>query len=88
MGTMASCFWQGFSILILPSHSPELQPAERLWPLSNEPLANRVWTWLDELEQVQTERSTTWVLQRSASWIARLWRASSLDWADRSWREA
>jgi hypothetical protein len=25
----------------LPSHSPELQPAERLWPLSNEGEANR-----------------------------------------------
>lgn len=25
----------------LPAYSPELQPAERLWPLPNEPLANR-----------------------------------------------
>jgi hypothetical protein len=46
----------GLHLLFLPSHSPELQPAERLWPLSNEPLANRVWTSLDELEQVQAER--------------------------------
>lgn len=43
---------QGLHLLFLPSHSPELQPAERLWPLSNEPLANRVLTSLDELEQV------------------------------------
>ena len=28
----------------------------RLWPLSNEPLANRVFTSLDELEEVQAER--------------------------------
>src|SRR5215472_15420073 len=28
----------GLHLLFLPSHSPELQPAERLWPLSNEPL--------------------------------------------------
>jgi hypothetical protein len=47
---------EGLHLLFLPSHSPELQPAERLWPLSNEPLANRVWTSLDELEQVQAER--------------------------------
>jgi hypothetical protein len=47
---------QGLHLLFLPSHSPELQPAERLWPLSNEPLANRVFTSLDELEQVQAER--------------------------------
>lgn len=43
-------------LLFLPSHSPELQPAERLWPLSNEPLANRVFNSLDELELVQAER--------------------------------
>jgi transposase len=47
---------EGLHVLFLPSHSPELQPAERLWPLSNEPLANRVFTSLDELEQVQVDR--------------------------------
>jgi transposase len=47
---------EGLHLLFLPSHSPELQPAERLWPLSNEPLANRALTSLDELEQVQAER--------------------------------
>jgi hypothetical protein len=47
---------QGLHLLFLPSHSPELQPAERLWPLSNEPLANRVFGSLDELEQVQANR--------------------------------
>jgi transposase len=47
---------EGLHLLFLPAHSPELQPAERLWPLSNEPLANRVFTSLDELEQVQAER--------------------------------
>jgi transposase len=47
---------EGLHLLFLPSHSPELQPAERLWPLSNEPLANRVFPSLDELELVQAER--------------------------------
>jgi hypothetical protein len=47
---------EGLHLLFLPSHSPELQPAERLWPLSNEPLANRVFASLDELEQVQADR--------------------------------
>jgi DDE superfamily endonuclease len=46
----------GLHLLFLPSHSPELQPAERLWPLSNEPLANRVLASLDELEPLQAER--------------------------------
>ncbi len=46
----------GLHLLFLPSHSPELQPAERLWPLSNEALANRAFASLDELEQVLAER--------------------------------
>jgi hypothetical protein len=40
----------------MPSHSPELQPAERLWPLTNEPIANRSFETLDELEEVLCER--------------------------------
>lgn len=40
----------------LHTHSPELQPAERLWALCYELLASRVLTSLDELEQVQVER--------------------------------
>src|SRR5581483_892482 len=47
---------EGLHLLFLPSHSPELQPAERLWPLSNEPLANRVFSSLDELQDIQAER--------------------------------
>jgi DDE superfamily endonuclease len=47
---------EGIYLLFLPPYSPEVQPAERLWPLSNEPVANRVFTSLDELEEVQAER--------------------------------
>jgi hypothetical protein len=47
---------EGLHLLFLPSHAPELQPAERLWPLTNEPLANRAFRSLDELEDVQAER--------------------------------
>ena len=36
----------------MPSHSPELQPAERLWLLVSEPIANRSFQNLDELEKV------------------------------------
>ncbi len=36
----------------LPPYSPELQPAERLWPLANEPLANRPFTDLAALDAV------------------------------------
>lgn len=41
---------EGVHLLFLPPKSPELQPAERLWPLTNEAIANRSFTNLDELE--------------------------------------
>jgi hypothetical protein len=47
---------EGIHLVFLPPYSPEVQPTEGLWPLSNEPLANRVFTSLDELEEVQAER--------------------------------
>jgi hypothetical protein len=46
----------GIIPLFLPPYSPELQPAERLWPLSNEGVANRSFKDLDELEEKQIER--------------------------------
>jgi len=46
----------GLHLHFLPPYSPELQPAERLWPLTNEALANRHFRDLDELQEVQTRR--------------------------------
>lgn len=43
-------------LLFLPAFSPELQPAEHLWPLSNTCLVNRHFATIDELEDVQAER--------------------------------
>lgn len=40
----------------LPARSPELQPAERLWSLVNEGVANRSFEDLDELERALVER--------------------------------
>src|SRR5690242_16941349 len=47
---------EGIRLVYLPGYSPELQPAERLWPVLDEPLANRYFGTLAELEQVVTER--------------------------------
>lgn len=47
---------EGIHLHCIPSHSPELQPAERLWPLTNEPIANRCFNSLNELEEVLFER--------------------------------
>lgn len=47
---------EGLHLIALPPYSPELQPAERLWPLTNEPLVNRHFGTLADLEAVQTAR--------------------------------
>jgi len=47
---------EGIHLEFLPSHSPELQPAERLWPLSNEGLANLYFEEIEELEEALVER--------------------------------
>ena len=46
----------GIELEFLPSHSPELQPAERLWPLTNEGVANRLFADLNELEEALVRR--------------------------------
>ena len=40
---------EGIHLEYLPSHSPELRPSERLWPISNEGVANRYFDILEEL---------------------------------------
>ena len=47
---------EGIHLLHLPSYSPELQPAERLWPLTNEPLVNQAFESMDEMEEVVYQR--------------------------------
>jgi transposase len=47
---------EGIHLALLPPYSPELQPAERLWPLLDEPLANRAFADLDALEATLVAR--------------------------------
>jgi hypothetical protein len=49
----------GIDVVFLPSASPELQPAERLWALVDEPVANRAFSDLDALEAVLADRCRT-----------------------------
>jgi transposase len=49
----------GNHLVFLPPYSPELQPCERLWPLTNEAIANRYFKMLDELQEVQAQRCVT-----------------------------
>jgi hypothetical protein len=46
----------GIHVEFLPSGSPELMPAERLWPLTNEAIANRLFEEIEELEEALVER--------------------------------
>jgi hypothetical protein len=46
------CVAVGIDLFFLSSHSPELQPAERLWFLTNEAIANPSLLNLDELENM------------------------------------
>lgn len=47
---------EGIDLVPLPPASPELQPAERLWGLVDEPIANRAPGGLDELEALLVRR--------------------------------
>lgn len=47
----------GIHIEYLPLYSPELQPAERLWPLANEAAANRSLRSLKDLDHAVGVRS-------------------------------
>ena len=50
---------EGIEVVFLPSASPELQPAERLWPLVDEPVANHAFPDLATLEAVLVARCRT-----------------------------
>lgn len=47
---------EGIHLVPLPPYSPELQPAERLWPLVNEPLANQAFKTLSSAEELVYQR--------------------------------
>lgn len=55
---------EGLHLTFLPSHSPELQPAERLWTLVNEPIANRTFETLNDLEEILFQRCQTLLQQQ------------------------
>lgn len=46
----------GIHLVALPPYSPELQPVERVWTLTDEPLANRTFADIAEMEAVQAQR--------------------------------
>lgn len=55
---------EGLHLTFLPSHSPELQPAERLWTVIDEPIANQSFKTLDDLENVLYHRCQSLLQQQ------------------------
>ena len=49
----------GVELAFLPPYTPELQPAERLWPLTNEAVANKHFATLKDLDAALSERCRT-----------------------------
>ena len=47
---------EGIALFYLPPYTPELQPAERLWPLLREAVVNKVFTTLSALEEAVVKR--------------------------------
>ena len=47
---------EGLHLAFLPPYSPHMQPAERLWPVVNEALANQVFDSLDALLERAEQR--------------------------------
>ncbi len=54
---------EGLHLEFLPPYSPELQPAERLWPILDEPLANKSFENLEQLEDVIYSRCRSILFQ-------------------------
>jgi hypothetical protein len=52
-------FPDGLHPCYLPAYTPELQPAERLWTLTDEPIANKSFESLEVLAEVLAERCRT-----------------------------
>ena len=50
---------KGLNIEFLPAYSPELQPAERLCSLLDEPLVNQDFETIDEIERILLKRCNT-----------------------------
>lgn len=62
----------------LPAYTPELQPAERLWPYSNTPLVNVRPADLDELDTRQLDRCAA--LQSDSALVATIQSATHYHW--------
>lgn len=61
----------GIRLVFQPAHSPELQPAEHLWPFVDEPLANRCFATIESLDQAVGDRCVALPSSKTLSETAR-----------------
>ena len=54
----------GIRLVFQPAHSPQLQPAEHLWAFVDEPLVNRYFGTIEDLDQVVGQRCVALMQQR------------------------
>ena len=47
---------EGLHLELIRAHTPELQPAERLWPVINEAISNQTFENLSQLEDIVNDR--------------------------------
>jgi hypothetical protein len=66
----------GLRLYKLPPYTPELQPAEPLWPLLREAVANKFFKTIDDLEAVLSDRCN-WLFDHPETVIG----AAGFDWA-------
>ena len=62
----------GIHLVFLPPYAPELQPAERLWPLINEVVANRTFMTLAKLIETVSQRCV--ILEQNPDLVSALTR--------------
>jgi len=55
---------EGVRLAFLPPYTPELQPAEMLWGLVDEPIVNKHIATIEELDEIIGRRCTAWAQQR------------------------
>lgn len=55
---------EGIHLVPLPPYFPELQLAERLWPLVDEPLANEAFETIAEVEELVIQRCRRLLVQQ------------------------
>lgn len=57
---------EGVHLVFLPAATPELQPAERLWGLLDEPLVGRAYRTIEEVDEILGQRCVKLTEQREA----------------------